>query len=538
MTVATLLGASAASALPLGDILEPMSTADEAAVSAAAQDQITNQTTRIKSIAVENLVFEGSFVPSSATVKLAVVSDDGVTITINGQATNVTKFGQGQGFENFGQSFKVVNPPVAFVAGTPVTIKVQYSNTTHTNSQDFDGITLFVYGGTAQVPEVNLILHHGQGGAAVVDSKEEGDAAAMGNGAFTVANRNDSDSDGVPDQGDNNVADDPDLMKLEISRPTGPATDTLTITPTRAALWTTSSKGTLLSPVNAPATLTLGQLPKTVWVEVTQTSDALRDVSIELNYKGQKDLVKATGVWAEVANVEHNRRSAADVLDDPVWKDLKNPQVNPKNPAAGPQELSADLKGILEGIDGTGLTPVNGFGIANGILIKFRVLPSGVEKEPIVVFDISRQSNARAWTKTTVTAPWVELEEGPVPAIFPTVDDKANDDATGDDESIAVDASGHLYVIDAPGLDSPYAMRALFLSRASFREFARVKFNGVRPSGELSGSRCADKYEWHATHYLERGAVSGKWRRVGGDATETDQNEVALGPITVGTTPP
>ena len=206
LATATLLGASAASALPLGDILEPMPTANEATVRDTAQGQVTDQTTRIKSVAVENLVFEGSFIPSSASVKLAVVSDDGVTITINEQATNVTNFGQGQGFENFDQAFKVVNSPVAFVAGTPVTIKVSYSNTTHTGPQDFDGITLFFYGGGAQVPEVNLILHHGQSGAAVVDSKEEGDAAAVGNGAFTVANRNDSDSDGVPDQGDNNVA--------------------------------------------------------------------------------------------------------------------------------------------------------------------------------------------------------------------------------------------------------------------------------------------------------------------------------------------
>jgi len=47
-------------------------------------------------------------------------------------------------------------------------------------------------------------------------------------GVFTVANKNDTDGDSIPDSGDNNVVDgDVDLMKMKVNRFTNynPATD-------------------------------------------------------------------------------------------------------------------------------------------------------------------------------------------------------------------------------------------------------------------------------------------------------------------------
>ena len=511
LTAIVLLGASAASALPLGDILEPMPTADEAAVTAAAQDQIKNQTTRIKSVAQENLTFEGSFTPSSADVKLAVVSDDGVTVTINGQATNVANFGQGQNFDDFGKAFQVIKPPIDFVAGTPVTIKVQYSNTIHAGAQDFDGITLFVYGGTAQVPEVNLVLHNGQGGAAVVDSKEETV------GAFTVANLNNTDYDATVDNSDNDVPGEKDLMALEISRPTGPSTDTLTITPNRAYLWETSSKGTRFKSGSMPATITLGELPKTVWVEVTQISDALRDVSVELNYKGQKDVVKATGVWANFVAAAHDTKDATTLFNEPAWQDTTEQ----------PKDLIVDRGGV-------GLRPINGTnGSINAILIKFTLLPVGIASAPGVSFDITRQAEGKIWVQTQGGAEQI-VPEGT--RIFPDSDEEPNDAVHNDDESIAPSPLGNIYSMDAPGLGSIRAPMGVnyFTFRSNFREYVRVTFDGVHPLGNsVIGSRCSSKYLWHVSHKFDV-SMMGFYRRTTGDAIETAENEIGDGNIVIG----
>jgi len=513
LLISLVVGAKAASALPLGGAFEVV-TGDESAMRVRAEQEKTGRT-RYKSTKLENETFDGVFVPSSNASKLAVLSDDGVTITMNGQATDVTNFGRGQDGLDLGQSLKIVGS--AFQAGRTYQIHIAYSNVSYGGATDFDGMTLFAFNGGGQVQEVNLIISDGQGGRAVPDDDEETV------GAFTVANRNDTDSDGVVDNSDNNVPGEKDLMALEISRPAGPATDKATVKVTSGSgrLWQSATKGTPVPLVNGAAEFTLADLPKTIYLEVTTTSAALRDASVELNYQGQKDTVKATGVWAQQVTSEHSTRSDTDVLVDPVWKDL------PTNP-----------KYFLNLFKGTGLRPINRLGFHNLILIKFQVLPAGVQNYSQIKFDLTRQVNARSWTKASAADPWQEDIAPPaVPQLLPTQDETANDDPDDTDESDGADKDGYLYVVDGPGGSSNSLGKQLLVYHSTFREFARVSFNGRRPTGELSGSRCSDKFAWHCRHYL--GATLGVpvWGRTTGDTAETEQNDVGEGPIEVGTTP-
>ncbi len=438
-----------------------------------------------------------------------------MTITVDGADTGVANFSKGQDDKKFDEVFKVLS--TSFQAGKLYKIRIDYSNTVKDGPEDFDGMTLFAYNGGGRTQEVNLIISRGQDGYAVPDDDEETI------GSFTVANLNNTDSDATVDNSDNNVPGEKDLMKLEISRPAGAATDKVTVKVTSgsARLWQSASKGTAVPLVNGAAEFTVGSLPKTIYLEATTTSPSLRSISVELDSKGNKDTVKATGVWANMVAAEHDKRSFSDVINDPIWKDLPD-----------------DPKRLLQLIGGTGLQPVSGVGVHNVILIKFSVLPVGVGKEEKVKFDVSRQASARVWEKNSLEEPWKEIVKPPVPQVFPTVDDEANDDPAGEgDEGDGADSNGYLYVIDGPGSDGPTATSELLNFQSSFREFVRVSFDGVRPSGTSSGSRCANKYTWHCRHYLENGKITGRWRRISGDDTENTQNDVAPGEITIGVNP-
>ncbi len=51
----------------------------------------------------------------------------------------------------------------------------------------------------------------------------------------------------------------------------------------------------------------------------------------------------------------------------------------------------------------------------------------------------------------------------------------------------------------------------------------------------ISGSRASNYYDWHVRHYLIDKA--GKWRRSTGDEKETDENDIGLGHVELGTIP-
>ncbi|NBP89566.1 MAG: hypothetical protein EBU59_13915, partial [Planctomycetia bacterium] len=141
---------------------------------------------------------------------------------------------------------------------------------------------------------INLVIHHGQHGVAVDNAKEENP------GAFTVANLNDTNSNGVPDNRENDgngVAGEKDLMKLVIHPPTPNHGGEVELTVTGSAeIWKDSGKKT----VEKKRSFKVSQLPLTRWVEVTARSEEIGAVRITATHNDLSDTVVATSVWGEI----------------------------------------------------------------------------------------------------------------------------------------------------------------------------------------------------------------------------------------------
>jgi hypothetical protein len=56
-----------------------------------------------------------------------------------------------------------------------------------------------------------------------------------------------------------------------------------------------------------------------------------------------------------------------------------------------------------------------------------------------------------------------------------------------------------MYSVDYPGRTTDVAIVPGLIARHNFAEFMRVKFDGNRPQGAVSGSRVSPFYDWHVT---------------------------------------
>ena len=331
-------------------------------------------------------------------------------------------------------------------------------------------------------------------------------------GAFTVANLNDTDSDGTPDADQHPVSGEQDLMKVVIrvgrSGNGGAATLRVLNGGTRVRLWDTAVKTTQIGlpyqfQIPASTDPQVGQWRyKAFWLEAHQRSDALRDIELEMEYKGDSDKVRATAVWAELEGVKHD-------AGDTNWPDMTTPPAN-----------------FVQQFDGFGLRPITAQnGVANFIGFKFRLLPSGIGGKARVAFDITRQMEGDVWVDG-VARPQLHR-------VFDPNDEEPNDDPDNTDESPRPTEADRIYSIDDPGLTGPQSAGAHSYSmRYNGREFVRVRFNGIRPSGnDVGGSRCSAKALWHVGHHLfDEG---GTWAR--SDPVETHHiNCVGDGSMPIG----
>lgn len=364
---------------------------------------------------------------------------------------------------------------------------------------------------------VNLVIHKGQSGSALSESDEETQ------GSFTVANLNDTDCDGIVDNADTSVKDagndgedEVDLMKL-ILKGKGPKTKSveLSLVSGAARVWEQETKEV---EVTLPKKYSITELPKRLWVEATAPSAALRDIELKLVCQewGVEDVVNATGVWATVTAVSHDRVTAADLLADPEWADM-----------------TGRPSGLINKFDGTGLTPITGDGARNVIAIKFTITPPGVYDENRPAFDGSRRKEGKTWTRNG-NSPCVLDDDGT--SEFPDRCDEANDDRNSTDKSLAPNDQDEYFDVDIPGAGELKAHHDLLIRRLNFMEFLRMKCNGTRPRGKHSGSRCSPFYDWHMRQRLLKGP-DGNWIRSGGDDPETADNDVGPGHIDLGTCP-
>ena len=126
--------------------------------------------------------FEGSFTPSSADTKLAIFSDDGCDVYINGSKVFGAK-GRGQALPNLSQSLAKID--YSFQAGQTYQIRVEYSNTAYLGAADIDGASLFAYSesGTTTQQSILKLQHKINADGNWVDSPTE-EAISVPEGAF------------------------------------------------------------------------------------------------------------------------------------------------------------------------------------------------------------------------------------------------------------------------------------------------------------------------------------------------------------------
>ena len=355
---------------------------------------------------------------------------------------------------------------------------------------------------------VDLAIHNGQGAAQPVPDNEEETV-----GAFTVANLNDTDGDGTVDNGDNTVKkgaageDEEDLMKLIVKGP-DLGRMKVTVVSGNVEFWEKSTKETKIAKQGNAVFIDGADLPKTLWVEATNHSNALRDIELKLGFEapgGQLtddlDKVKATAVWAEKISTKKNN-------GDALWGDADD----------------ATFKNTFNNIVGDfGINfsaPSGNFHYTIGF--EFTVKPSGVGTEPGVKFDITRQIEKKYWARNgaavwqKVILPWEVFDAA----------DESNDDRNNGDEDV-VPKNDHIYVIDGPGLRNNGAIGE-FVAKLNFNEFVRVSFDGVRPVGENSdGSRASLKIPWHAHYWLEGNGTT--YARKAGKRNSVDEGHQPLG---------
>ena len=121
-----------------------------------ADGEIKSEIVKFPSLSSDDrFLFKGSFTSGSQADSLlvAVFSDDGVTVKVNNStSTLVNMYEKGQALPDVANSLKVVSGN--WQNSTTYDLEIQYSNISHPNGADIDGITVFFLGNVTIVPPV------------------------------------------------------------------------------------------------------------------------------------------------------------------------------------------------------------------------------------------------------------------------------------------------------------------------------------------------------------------------------------------------
>jgi hypothetical protein len=346
-------------------------------------------------------------------------------------------------------------------------------------------------------------------------------------GAFAVANLNDQDGDGggvTSDLDDDSVIaqgavgeNEEDLMLLKIEGPRDGQMK-VTVASGQVRFWERSTKETPYPMQDEAITIQGIYLPKYLYIEATDKSQSLRDIVLELSHiapngtvYGELDSVKATAVWAEQKSIRNTAGTGLwTETHDATFKTtfdnvLVQWGINFNPPATDPQQR-----------------------FHYSIGIEFELFPPGIAQEPGVKFDIARNIAFREWA-VMKNPPSVNPEYTPgADDVFDTAD-KADDDSPSYDEDVT-GIGDRVYVLDGPGHEVGFRYADEIVSRNNFTEWVRVGFNGVRPSGDNNhGSRCSEKYKWHAQYHVEWEPSSTKYQQKANTPNSVDANHIPLG---------
>lgn len=302
-------------------------------------------------------------------------------------------------------------------------------------------------------------------------------------GAFTVANLNDTDGDGVIDKDDPAVTatangrNEIDLVKLVINKPhTGPDQLELSayiirlkLVSGQAALWTTSQKGPPFTLTNGQADIPASELPKTLYVEATAVSTALRDIEIKADFmKGstvlRTDTVKVTGIWATASF----RNSGTTLSPENTGAPINSVQEHflKNGGALGMSLYLANFRNWPEDAPGA---------IKNLMEMQFTLQPAGIGNVSGIYYDVTRRAETQHYAYDSLTS---------APSVYGswlTLNPKAevgNDDIGTDSrvDETNIPQNDHLYSFDAPGLIAlSTSTKHRIISGINAQEFVRIR---------------------------------------------------------------
>lgn len=346
-------------------------------------------------------------------------------------------------------------------------------------------------------------------------------------GAFTVANLNDQDGDGVIDNVDTSVKkqggigeDEDDLMLLRIQG-SFDGQMKVSVTSGQVRFWAHSTKDTEYPLQNGAIVFNGIDLPKDLYVEATAKSQTLRDIELELSHiepngtvHSGLDWIKATSVWAEKKSI---RNTAASGL----WTATHDPPF---------AKTFADVISHW-GINFNPLPKDPNQSFHYSIGIEFELFPPGIATEPGVRFDGARDIAFREWS-ITKSPPSVKPEYVPGTDDVLDLADLADDDRPPDNDEDVVGTGDRVFVLDGPGQAVGLKLPGVdeIVSRNNFDEWIRVSFNGIRPTGNNNfGSRCSNKTKWHAQYHVEWDSVNLKYKQKSNTLNDVAELHIPLG---------
>lgn len=131
---------------PLVDVLENMEGLPWSAVRLAAQQQAeATLGPKYRNIPAQTpfyAAFQGTFIPASNDTRLAMFSDDGCNVYLDGVLV-LGNLDRGQHLPALDQSLQFIDQEL--VAGQSYDVRIEYSNTIYGGNTDADGATLFAY---------------------------------------------------------------------------------------------------------------------------------------------------------------------------------------------------------------------------------------------------------------------------------------------------------------------------------------------------------------------------------------------------------
>lgn len=131
---------------PLSDVLDNREGAPWSAVRLVAKQQAEGtlgpKHRNIPAALPFYAAFEGTFIPANSNTRLAIFSDDGCNVYLDGLPVH-SALSRGQHLPALDQSLHAID--VELQAGRPYRVRVEYSNIIYSGSTDADGATLFAY---------------------------------------------------------------------------------------------------------------------------------------------------------------------------------------------------------------------------------------------------------------------------------------------------------------------------------------------------------------------------------------------------------